>query len=65
MLFLIVQMQKNQRKSIKRKFRKELDKESDMTEDEELAICDIWRLSLAQRWRLYRYGSLFFTFTSS
>uniref|UniRef100_A0A8C4YWJ1 NFX1-type zinc finger-containing protein 1-like n=1 Tax=Gadus morhua TaxID=8049 RepID=A0A8C4YWJ1_GADMO len=48
------QMQRNQRKSIKRKFRKELDKESDMTEAEELAILDIWQLSLAERWRLYR-----------
>ncbi|CAL8380634.1 unnamed protein product [Boreogadus saida] len=48
------QMQRNQRKSMKRKFRKELDKESDMTEAEEMAILDIWQLSLAERWRLYR-----------
>ena len=41
---------------MKRKFRKELDKESDMTEAEEMAIDDVRQLSFAERWRLYRYG---------
>ncbi|XP_030230322.1 NFX1-type zinc finger-containing protein 1 isoform X2 [Gadus morhua] len=47
-------MQRNQRKCMKRKFRKELDKESDMTEAEEMAIDDVRQLSFAERWRLYR-----------
>ena len=54
-------MQVKQRKRIKIKIRKELDKESDMTEAEEMYIFDIWHLSMADRWRLYRYVSSFFT----
>ncbi|CAL8339331.1 unnamed protein product [Lota lota] len=48
------QMQTKQRKRIKIKIRKELDKNSDMTEAKETTILDIWHLSMADRWRLYR-----------
>ncbi|XP_030230319.1 NFX1-type zinc finger-containing protein 1 isoform X5 [Gadus morhua] len=48
------QIQAKQRKRIKLTIQKELDKESDMTEAEEKAIFDIWHLSMADRWRLYR-----------
>ena len=54
-------MQAKQRKRLKIKMRKELDKESDMTEAEEKFIFDIWHLSMADRWRLYRYVYIFFT----
>ncbi|KAJ3603008.1 hypothetical protein NHX12_030752, partial [Muraenolepis orangiensis] len=48
------EMQNNQKKRIKKKMRMELKKTSDMTREQEEAIVDIWRLSMPNRWRLYR-----------
>lgn len=53
-LFQSVQIQREQKRRIKWKIRKELEKSSAMTEEEELAIWDIWSLSMPDRWRLYR-----------
>ncbi|KAM9759617.1 NFX1-type zinc finger-containing protein 1 isoform 1-T2 [Menidia menidia] len=48
------QIQRNQRKKMKSKIRKELGKSSAMPEEEEDSIYDVWSLSLEDRWRLYR-----------
>ncbi|XP_070758638.1 NFX1-type zinc finger-containing protein 1 isoform X2 [Enoplosus armatus] len=48
------EMQREQKKKMKNKIRKELGKSSAMTDKEEDAIFDIWTLSLPDRWRLYR-----------
>lgn len=51
---LSVQIQQNQKRKIKNRIRKELNKTSAMTEEEEKAVDNIWNLSLPDRWRLYR-----------
>ncbi|XP_041800203.1 NFX1-type zinc finger-containing protein 1 isoform X2 [Chelmon rostratus] len=48
------EMQRDQKRKMKSKIRKELGKSSAMTEQEENAVLDIWTLSLPDRWRLYR-----------
>uniref|UniRef100_A0A673AYI1 NFX1-type zinc finger-containing protein 1-like n=1 Tax=Sphaeramia orbicularis TaxID=375764 RepID=A0A673AYI1_9TELE len=48
------EIQRNQKKKIMNKIRKELAKSSTMTEQEERLIFDIWTLSQPDRWRLYR-----------
>lgn len=48
------EMQRDQKKKMKNKIRKELGKSSAMTDAEESAVLDIWMLSLPERWRLYR-----------
>ncbi|CAL8340356.1 unnamed protein product [Merluccius merluccius] len=48
------EMQKHQRKSIRKKMHKELNKTSQMTEEEETDIFNIWDLSMPDRWKLYR-----------
>ncbi|KAK2915291.1 NFX1-type zinc finger-containing protein 1 [Channa argus] len=48
------EIQKKQKKKIKHKIQKELGKSSAMTEEEEANVNNIWTLSLADRWRLYR-----------
>ncbi|KAF7649472.1 hypothetical protein LDENG_00140980 [Lucifuga dentata] len=42
------------KKKIKSRIKAELENSSAMTEEEEDAIFDVWSLSLADRWRLYR-----------
>ncbi|XP_029006831.1 NFX1-type zinc finger-containing protein 1 [Betta splendens] len=48
------QMQKNQKKKMKRKVKNELKKSSAMTEAEEGYVYSVWTLSLPDRWQLYR-----------
>ncbi|XP_072237874.1 NFX1-type zinc finger-containing protein 1 isoform X2 [Leuresthes tenuis] len=48
------QMQRDQRRKMKNRIRKELGKSTAMTEEEEDSIYDVWSLSLGDRWRLYR-----------
>ncbi|KAM9410372.1 NFX1-type zinc finger-containing protein 1 [Pholidichthys leucotaenia] len=48
------QMQRGQKKKMKRKIKKELEKTTAMTEREEQYFEDVWTLSLPDRWRLYR-----------
>ncbi|XP_070700533.1 NFX1-type zinc finger-containing protein 1 [Pempheris klunzingeri] len=48
------EMQRDQKKRMKNKVRKELRKSTVMTEREEETVEDIWTLSLPDRWRLYR-----------
>uniref|UniRef100_A0A667YEL4 Zinc finger NFX1-type containing 1 n=1 Tax=Myripristis murdjan TaxID=586833 RepID=A0A667YEL4_9TELE len=48
------QMQRVQKKRMKKKIRKELSQSSAMTETEERTILDVWTLNLQDRWRLYR-----------
>ncbi|KAK7877833.1 hypothetical protein WMY93_031505 [Mugilogobius chulae] len=48
------EIQRNQRKNMKKKIKYELQKSTTMTEAEERHITDIWRLSVPDRWRLYR-----------
>ncbi|XP_070815806.1 NFX1-type zinc finger-containing protein 1 [Chaetodon trifascialis] len=48
------EMQRDQKRKMKNKIRRELGKSSAMTEQEENAVLDIWTLSLLDRWRLYR-----------
>ncbi|XP_015239630.1 PREDICTED: NFX1-type zinc finger-containing protein 1 [Cyprinodon variegatus] len=48
------QMQRDQRKKMKHKIRKEIGKSSAMTEEEESHVFDVWSLNLKDRWRLYR-----------
>uniref|UniRef100_A0A1A8CEK6 Zinc finger, NFX1-type containing 1 n=2 Tax=Nothobranchius kadleci TaxID=1051664 RepID=A0A1A8CEK6_NOTKA len=48
------EIQREQRKKMKSKIRKELGKSSAMTEAEERHILDVWSLDLQDRWRLYR-----------
>ncbi|XP_058859424.1 NFX1-type zinc finger-containing protein 1-like, partial [Acipenser ruthenus] len=48
------QMQKKQKQKMKRRVKKELEKSSVMSEEEEKNTRDIWRLELSDRWRLYR-----------
>ncbi|XP_039590839.1 NFX1-type zinc finger-containing protein 1 [Polypterus senegalus] len=47
-------MQREQKKRIKQRMKKELQKTSVMDKEEEEGIRDIWRLDLKDRWRLYR-----------
>ncbi|TNM88642.1 hypothetical protein fugu_004896 [Takifugu bimaculatus] len=47
-------IQPNQKRKMKNRIRKELNKTSAMTEEEERAVDNIWILSLPDRWRLYR-----------
>ncbi|XP_019734924.1 NFX1-type zinc finger-containing protein 1 isoform X2 [Hippocampus comes] len=46
--------QREQKKKMKRKVVKELAKKTAMSEAEEKRILDVWALSMADRWRLYR-----------
>ncbi|XP_062302008.1 NFX1-type zinc finger-containing protein 1, partial [Osmerus eperlanus] len=48
------EFQSKQRKRMKKRTRKELGKSSAMSVEDEAAIQDVWALSLADRWRLYR-----------
>ncbi|MEQ2212320.1 hypothetical protein XENOCAPTIV_029242, partial [Xenoophorus captivus] len=48
------QMQRDQRRKMKNKIKKEIGKSSVMTEQEENNILNIWSLNLEDRWRLYR-----------
>ncbi|XP_071379095.1 NFX1-type zinc finger-containing protein 1 [Centroberyx affinis] len=48
------EMQRDQRRKMKNKIRRELGKSLAMAEAEEDAILDVWTLSLPDRWRLYR-----------
>lgn len=48
------EIQRDQKKKMKNKIRKELSKSSAMTKEEEEAVDDIWSLNLQDRWRLYR-----------
>ncbi|KAM6927491.1 NFX1-type zinc finger-containing protein 1 [Xenentodon cancila] len=48
------EIQREQKKKIRNKIRKELGKSSAMTENEEQNVLDVWRLRLEDRWRLYR-----------
>uniref|UniRef100_A0AAV2M8Z6 Zinc finger, NFX1-type containing 1 n=1 Tax=Knipowitschia caucasica TaxID=637954 RepID=A0AAV2M8Z6_KNICA len=48
------ELQRNQKKQLKKKMKRELGKSSTMTETEERLTTNIWRLSLSDRWRLYR-----------
>ncbi|XP_073324275.1 NFX1-type zinc finger-containing protein 1 [Pagrus major] len=48
------EIQRVQKKKMKSKIRKELGKSSTMTELEENAVLNIWRLGLPDRWKLYR-----------
>ncbi|XP_040014742.1 NFX1-type zinc finger-containing protein 1 [Xiphias gladius] len=48
------EIQRDQKKKMKNKIRKELGKSSAMTEEEADSIFDVWTLSRPDRWRLYR-----------
>uniref|UniRef100_A0A8C1SPB0 Zinc finger, NFX1-type containing 1 n=1 Tax=Cyprinus carpio TaxID=7962 RepID=A0A8C1SPB0_CYPCA len=48
------QIQGHQKKKIKQMAKKELTKTSAMSEHQERQTMDVWRLSLKDRWRLYR-----------
>ncbi|XP_049446635.1 NFX1-type zinc finger-containing protein 1 isoform X2 [Epinephelus fuscoguttatus] len=48
------EMQRDQKKKMKNRIKKELGKSTAMTKEEEAAVLDIWTLSLPDRWRLYR-----------
>lgn len=48
------EIQRDQKKKMKNKIRKELRKSSTMTEEQEHAVVDIWTLALPDRWKLYR-----------
>ncbi|KAK6320892.1 hypothetical protein J4Q44_G00078680 [Coregonus suidteri] len=48
------EMQRVQKRKMKHRIRRELGSSSAMSEDEEDIILDVWTLSLADRWRLYR-----------
>lgn len=51
---LSVQIQREQKRRIKNRIRKELKKPSVMTNEEEKAVKNIWTLGLPDRWKLYR-----------
>uniref|UniRef100_A0A9J7Y8U9 Zinc finger, NFX1-type containing 1 n=1 Tax=Cyprinus carpio carpio TaxID=630221 RepID=A0A9J7Y8U9_CYPCA len=53
-LLMCVQIQGHQKKKIKQMAKKELTKTSAMSEHQERQTMDVWRLSLKDRWRLYR-----------
>lgn len=48
------EMQRDPKMKLKNEIRKELRKSSDMTEEEENLVLNVWVLSLPDRWRLYR-----------
>ncbi|KAG7478317.1 hypothetical protein MATL_G00079120, partial [Megalops atlanticus] len=48
------QMQRAQKRKMKQRIRRELAKSDAMSEQEEAAVQDVWRLRLQDRWRLYR-----------
>ncbi|KAM4582295.1 NFX1-type zinc finger-containing protein 1 isoform 2-T2 [Fundulus diaphanus] len=48
------QIQRDQRRKMKNKIKRELGKSSVMTEEEESYVFDVWGLNLEDRWRLYR-----------
>ncbi|KAM6946973.1 NFX1-type zinc finger-containing protein 1 isoform 1-T1 [Lycodopsis pacificus] len=48
------QLQRHQKKKLKKRIRTELGKSSAMTKTEEDAVLDLWTLSQRDRWRLYR-----------
>ncbi|XP_024125640.1 NFX1-type zinc finger-containing protein 1 isoform X2 [Oryzias melastigma] len=48
------QMQRDQRKRMKNKIRKEIGRGLAMTGEEERNVFDVWSLSLEDRWKLYR-----------
>lgn len=47
-------MQRDQRKRMKNKIRKEIGRGLAMTGEEERNVFDVWSLSLEDRWKLYR-----------
>ncbi|XP_061687607.1 NFX1-type zinc finger-containing protein 1 [Syngnathoides biaculeatus] len=47
-------LQRDQKRKMKRKILRELSDQTAMSEAEESTILDIWALSMADRWRLYR-----------
>ncbi|KAJ0068273.1 hypothetical protein NL108_004666 [Boleophthalmus pectinirostris] len=50
----IWELQKKQKKNLKKRIKHELQKNSTMTETEERRITNIWTLNVADKWRLYR-----------
>uniref|UniRef100_A0A8C9W6D5 Zinc finger NFX1-type containing 1 n=1 Tax=Scleropages formosus TaxID=113540 RepID=A0A8C9W6D5_SCLFO len=48
------QMQRDQKRKLKQRIRKELAKTTALSEEEEASIYDVWTLSLQERWKLYR-----------
>ncbi|KAL4624352.1 NFX1-type zinc finger-containing protein 1-like [Arapaima gigas] len=48
------QMQRDQKRKLKQKIRRELAKTTALSEQEEKRVYDVWTLSLQDRWKLYR-----------